>query len=205
VSISPSEFALHTSDSNIGFRANFAQRSTSFPSSECEAGTFRRDLSERRSRGRQRSGSGYAAHHRGAVQGRQPSEARGDHCTRLSLAKTASVDMSLRCNAWTSQQIVEAFANRDATRYLIRDRDSIYGEDVSVRISSMGVGTVKKSIDTNGRCGCEETSSRSESVAGGVSGGFGRPCARRSACRASSILPEAWARAIADWSPLCAR
>jgi putative transposase len=27
--------------------------------------------------------------------------------------------------AWTAQQIVEAFANREPARYLIRDRDSI--------------------------------------------------------------------------------
>ena len=31
------------------------------------------------------------------------------------------------CAAWTSQQIVEAFANQDAPPYLLRDRDSIYG------------------------------------------------------------------------------
>ena len=41
--------------------------------------------------------------------------------------------------AWTSQQIVEAFADRDAPRYLLRDRDSIYGDDVRPRISSMGM------------------------------------------------------------------
>src|SRR6516165_4947320 len=39
--------------------------------------------------------------------------------------------------AWTSQQIVESFANRDAPRYLIRDRDSIYGDDVRLRIASL--------------------------------------------------------------------
>jgi hypothetical protein len=44
--------------------------------------------------------------------------------------------------SWTSQQIVEAFADRDAPRYLIRDRDSIYSDDVSVRISSMGIEDV---------------------------------------------------------------
>jgi len=44
--------------------------------------------------------------------------------------------------AWTSQQIVEAFADRDARQYLIRDRDSIYSDDVSVRISSMGIEEV---------------------------------------------------------------
>src|SRR5450755_3897658 len=44
--------------------------------------------------------------------------------------------------AWTSQQIVEAFADRDAPRYLIRDRDSIYGDDVRLRMSSMGIEEV---------------------------------------------------------------
>ena len=41
--------------------------------------------------------------------------------------------------AWTSQQIVEAFLDRDAPRYLIRDRDSIYSDDVRRRISAMGI------------------------------------------------------------------
>src|SRR5215813_13178140 len=44
--------------------------------------------------------------------------------------------------AWTSQQLVEAFADRDAPRYLIRDRDSIYGDDVRLRITSMGIEEV---------------------------------------------------------------
>ena len=41
--------------------------------------------------------------------------------------------------AWTSQPIVEAFLDRDVPPYLIRDRDSIYGDDVHRRISSMGI------------------------------------------------------------------
>src|SRR5215472_17097319 len=41
--------------------------------------------------------------------------------------------------ACTSQQIVEAFLDRDAPRYLMRDRDSIYGDDVRLQISSMGI------------------------------------------------------------------
>jgi putative transposase len=32
-----------------------------------------------------------------------------------------------------------AFADRDAARYLIRDRDSIYGHDVRLRIASLGI------------------------------------------------------------------
>ena len=39
--------------------------------------------------------------------------------------------------AWTSQQIVEAFADRDAPRYLLRDRDAIYGNEVRRRIASL--------------------------------------------------------------------
>lgn len=43
---------------------------------------------------------------------------------------------------WTSQQIIEAFADRDAPKYLIRDRDSVYGNEVRLRISSMGIEEV---------------------------------------------------------------
>jgi len=34
--------------------------------------------------------------------------------------------------AWASQQIVKAFGERDAPRYLIRDQDSIYGKEVGL-------------------------------------------------------------------------
>jgi putative transposase len=44
--------------------------------------------------------------------------------------------------AWTSQQMVEAFADRDPARYLIRDRDSIYGNDVRKRIAMLGIEEV---------------------------------------------------------------
>jgi hypothetical protein len=37
--------------------------------------------------------------------------------------------------AWTAQQIVEAFGGREPARYLIRDRDSIYGTEVCLRIA----------------------------------------------------------------------
>ena len=39
--------------------------------------------------------------------------------------------------AWTSQQIVEAFAERDVPRYIIRDRDGVYGNEVRLRIASL--------------------------------------------------------------------
>jgi hypothetical protein len=40
--------------------------------------------------------------------------------------------------AWTSQTTVEAFLDRDAPRHT-RDRDSIYDDDVPLRISAMGM------------------------------------------------------------------
>ena len=45
--------------------------------------------------------------------------------------------------AWTAQQMVEAFADRDPTRSLIRDRDSIYGHDVCLRITALGMQEVR--------------------------------------------------------------
>ena len=45
--------------------------------------------------------------------------------------------------AWTSQQIVEAFADRDGLRYLIRDRDRVYGNEVNLRIASLRVEEVR--------------------------------------------------------------
>ena len=41
--------------------------------------------------------------------------------------------------AWASQRIVEAFADRQAARYLIPDRDSIYSNEVPLRIASLGI------------------------------------------------------------------
>lgn len=40
--------------------------------------------------------------------------------------------------AWTAQQMVEAFQDRDGARYLLRDRDRIYGNEVRRRITSLG-------------------------------------------------------------------
>jgi hypothetical protein len=41
--------------------------------------------------------------------------------------------------AWTTQQIVEAFADGEAADYLIRDRDSRYSAEVRLRIKSLGM------------------------------------------------------------------
>jgi len=55
----------------------------------------------------------------------------------------------LHCNVtehptteWTSQQIVEAFADRDPSPYVIRDRDGVYGHIVRQRIASLGMEEV---------------------------------------------------------------
>jgi hypothetical protein len=44
---------------------------------------------------------------------------------------------------WTAQQIVEAFPWNTAPRYLLRDRDSIYGYEFTSRIENMGIKEVK--------------------------------------------------------------
>lgn len=41
--------------------------------------------------------------------------------------------------AWTAQQIVEAFPNQDPPRYLLRDRDGIYGHASRKRVAGLGV------------------------------------------------------------------
>ena len=43
---------------------------------------------------------------------------------------------------WTTQQLVEAFPFDSAPRYLLRDRDAIYGEKVRRRIRSLGMDEV---------------------------------------------------------------
>ena len=44
---------------------------------------------------------------------------------------------------WTAQQIVEAFPWDSAPKYLLRDRDGIYGAGFSGRVRSMGIREVK--------------------------------------------------------------
>jgi len=43
---------------------------------------------------------------------------------------------------WVAQQVVEAFAEREGPRYLIRDRDGVYGTEVRQRLSSLGIEEV---------------------------------------------------------------
>ena len=41
--------------------------------------------------------------------------------------------------AWTAQQIIEAFPNDTAPRWLLRDRDAIYGDVFRRRVAGMGI------------------------------------------------------------------
>jgi len=43
---------------------------------------------------------------------------------------------------WTAQQMVEAFPEDTAPRYLLRDRDKIYGYDFRERIRALGMEEV---------------------------------------------------------------
>ena len=45
--------------------------------------------------------------------------------------------------AWTAQQIVEAFPEDQPPRYLVRDRDGIYGEYFQNRVQGMGIHEVR--------------------------------------------------------------
>jgi putative transposase len=44
---------------------------------------------------------------------------------------------------WTAQQIVEAFPWGEAPRYLLRDRDRIYGDHFRQRVGNMGIEEVR--------------------------------------------------------------
>jgi transposase InsO family protein len=44
--------------------------------------------------------------------------------------------------AWTAQQIVAAFPDDSAPAYLIRDRDTVYGDAFRKRVQGMGIGEV---------------------------------------------------------------
>jgi transposase InsO family protein len=44
--------------------------------------------------------------------------------------------------AWTAQQIIEAFPNDTAPRWLLRDRDAIYGDMFRRRVAGMGIAEV---------------------------------------------------------------
>jgi len=44
--------------------------------------------------------------------------------------------------AWTARQIIEAFPDDSAPRYLLRDRDSVYGAEFRRRVQAIGIAEV---------------------------------------------------------------
>jgi putative transposase len=44
---------------------------------------------------------------------------------------------------WTAQQIIEAFPDDSAPKFLLRDRDAIYGEEFARRVRRMGIREVR--------------------------------------------------------------
>jgi len=56
---------------------------------------------------------------------------------------------------WVAQQIVEAFPNDEAPRFLIHDRDAIFGVEFNRRVASMGIEQVRTAYRSpwqNGIC-----------------------------------------------------
>src|SRR2546421_81533 len=43
---------------------------------------------------------------------------------------------------WTAQQVVEAFPDDTAPKWLLRDRDAIYGDAFRRRVAGIGIGEV---------------------------------------------------------------
>ena len=52
---------------------------------------------------------------------------------------------------WTAQQIIEAFPEETAPRFLLRDRDSVYGEDFRQRVKGMEIEEVITAAHSHGR------------------------------------------------------
>jgi hypothetical protein len=53
--------------------------------------------------------------------------------------------------AWTAQQLVEAFPDDSAPRYLLRDPDSIYGGEFRRRVKGMLIAEVLTTPRSPGR------------------------------------------------------
>jgi hypothetical protein len=77
---------------------------------------------------------------------------------------------------WTANQLVEAFPWETAPRYLLRDRDAVYGVVFSSRAQAMGIHEVKAPPD------------------GGRTGPSSRPMPRGCRCRAGGGGATVWVR-----------
>ena len=68
--------------------------------------------------------------------GLQPGWRIGARVVHVSVTDTPTAE-------WTAQQLVEAFPWDTGPRYLLRDRDAIYGAVFSSRVHSLGIQEVK--------------------------------------------------------------
>jgi putative transposase len=50
--------------------------------------------------------------------------------------------------AWTAQQMIDAFPDDTAPRWLLRDRDAVYGDAFRRRVAGMGIGEVISSLSS---------------------------------------------------------
>jgi hypothetical protein len=69
----------------------------------------------------------------------------------LSVARRRVVHWNVTSGAsaeWTAQQVVEAFPEDSAPRYLLRDRDAVHGAAFSKRITGLGIEEVKTAPHT---------------------------------------------------------
>jgi hypothetical protein len=58
------------------------------------------------------------------------------------ISKNLARPLALLIAVWTVQRMVEAFPEESAPRFLIRDRDQIYGEEFCQRVKRMGIEEV---------------------------------------------------------------
>ena len=70
--------------------------------------------------------------------GRTPQGIRGGHSQDQLWSPSTPQDP----RNWVAQQIIEAFADRMPPRYLIRDRDGVYGNEVCDRLQSLQIEEV---------------------------------------------------------------
>jgi hypothetical protein len=64
----------------------------------------------------------------------------GLHHRYLARRELVWINVTVQPTAeWIAQQITEAFPWNEAPRYLIRDRDGIYGAAVTRRLRAMGI------------------------------------------------------------------
>jgi putative transposase len=55
------------------------------------------------------------------------------------------------CADWTGQQVINAFPDEPAPRYLHRDRDALYGREFIARVRSMGIEQVVSAAHSPGQ------------------------------------------------------